>query len=441
MSIIKDLGDNLILRRANTTDIEGLAALNGEMHKNFGDTEPDQGLIVWTRDLMDGNHPTTGASDVLVVEDTNKNALVSTTMLISQEWAYEGIPFKVGMPELVATRPEYRNKGLVREQFNVLHQWSKERNQLVQAIGGIRYYYRQFGYELTVNFPSRRVGYKTHIVPLKNGETEAYIIREATEADIPLIARLYNEAMKRYELSVVRDEAAWRYDMFSVSPGSWRKKQFCVIETPEGKPVGALIHHTKLWSGALDVSFYELLPGVRWTAVSPSVLRYIGKRGEEYAARDKKEEFGAFLFELGDSHPAYPMLAAKLPRKAPTYPYYMRVPDLPAFINHIAPALEARLDVSPYKLHTGEIKINLFRTAFKIVLNEGKITSEPYTQAHQDDGDAFFPNLTFLHILFGHLELEDIEKVYADCWIANDEARTILKTIFPKKDSLITVIA
>jgi hypothetical protein len=34
--------------------------------------------------------------------------------LISQIWAYEGIPFGVGRPELVGTLPEYRNRGLVR---------------------------------------------------------------------------------------------------------------------------------------------------------------------------------------------------------------------------------------------------------------------------------------------------------------------------------------
>ena len=59
--------------------------------------------------------------------------------LISQTWAYEGIPFEVGRPELVGTLPEYRNRGLVRAQFEEVHRWSAARGELVQGITGIPY--------------------------------------------------------------------------------------------------------------------------------------------------------------------------------------------------------------------------------------------------------------------------------------------------------------
>ena len=111
MSIIKDLGDGLILRHATIHDIDELSAFNGMAHVYVGATEPDKGIAAWTRDLMNGKHPTTGASDFLVVEDTRKQAIVSTTNLISQVWAYDGIPFKLGRPELVATLPDYRGEG------------------------------------------------------------------------------------------------------------------------------------------------------------------------------------------------------------------------------------------------------------------------------------------------------------------------------------------
>ncbi len=34
----------------------------------------------------------------------------------------KGFPFGVGRPELVGTLPEYRNRGLVRAQFEEVHQ-------------------------------------------------------------------------------------------------------------------------------------------------------------------------------------------------------------------------------------------------------------------------------------------------------------------------------
>ena len=72
-------------------------------------------------------------------------------VLISQTWTYDGIAFGVGRPELVGTAPAYRRRGLVRTQFEVLHQRSAERHERLQAITGIPWYYRQFGYEMALN--------------------------------------------------------------------------------------------------------------------------------------------------------------------------------------------------------------------------------------------------------------------------------------------------
>ena len=49
--------------------------------------------------------------------------------LISQTWSYAGIEFGVGWPELVATLPEYRQRGLIRTQFEEIHRWSEERGE------------------------------------------------------------------------------------------------------------------------------------------------------------------------------------------------------------------------------------------------------------------------------------------------------------------------
>ena len=46
-------------------------------------------------------------------------------------------PSKSAAPELVGTKKEYRRRGLVRQQFEVMHEWSAERGELVQIITGI----------------------------------------------------------------------------------------------------------------------------------------------------------------------------------------------------------------------------------------------------------------------------------------------------------------
>ena len=73
---------------------------------------------------------------------------------------------QVGRPELVGTLPEFRNRGLIRAQMDILHQWSAERGQPVQAITGIPFFYRQFGYEMALPLQGGRSGFEPNMPPL-----------------------------------------------------------------------------------------------------------------------------------------------------------------------------------------------------------------------------------------------------------------------------------
>ena len=140
------LKDGLIIRHGTSTDGEALAKFNREIH---GEDEWDgKGVAEWTLDLASGEAPTFAPGDFTIVEDPQTGAIVSSCCTISQTWTYAGIPFKVGRPELVGTLPDYRRRGLVRKQFEILHDWSAQRGELVQIITGIPYYYRQFGYTM-----------------------------------------------------------------------------------------------------------------------------------------------------------------------------------------------------------------------------------------------------------------------------------------------------
>ena len=146
----KPVGDGLLLRWGTPEDAEQIADFNVRIHSDNPE-EPDTVLGKWTKLLMRGDHPTTKADDFTVVVDPNDgDKIVSTCCLISQTWLYEDVPLGVGRPELVGTDEAYRRRGLVREQFAALHAKSAARSELAQAITGIPYYYRQFGYEMTV---------------------------------------------------------------------------------------------------------------------------------------------------------------------------------------------------------------------------------------------------------------------------------------------------
>ena len=195
-NILRDLGDGLILRRSPPADAEPLADFCGRIHSDDGPDKPDARIAAWTRDLLAKPHPTFHADDFTVIAEAATGRIVSTLNIIPQTWTYEGIPFGVGRPELVGTLPEYRNRGLVRIQFEEIHKWSAERGELVQAITGIPYYYRLFGYEMALDLSGRRFGYEVNVPKLKDGETEPYLIRRATEADLPFVAQVYDASIR-----------------------------------------------------------------------------------------------------------------------------------------------------------------------------------------------------------------------------------------------------
>ena len=105
---------------------------------------------------------------------------------------------------------------------------------------------------------------------------------------------------------------------------------------------------------------FELKPGASWLAVAPSLLRYLKATGEAYAARDGKRFSGVYA-SLGPDHPFLAAVRSRLPKIARPYAWYLRVPDLPAFLRHIAPVLQERLARSIAPGYTGELKLSLYR--------------------------------------------------------------------------------
>src|SRR5437762_13093963 len=95
---------------------------------------------------MNGDHPFMEPTYFGVIEYTGKegNPVVACTCLWKHTWTYEGIPFSVGRPEMVATDSAYRNRGLIRALFEMVHERSEAEGDLVQAITGIAYFSRQF---------------------------------------------------------------------------------------------------------------------------------------------------------------------------------------------------------------------------------------------------------------------------------------------------------
>jgi hypothetical protein len=434
IEIIQDLGGGLTLRRSTPADVEKLADLHARIHAE-NDAHYEEGLAWYVRDMCNGNHPTFGPGDFTMVEESATGRLVSSLCLIDQTWSYEGIPFQVGRPELVSTIEEYRNRGLVRRQFDLIHEWSRQRGQLVQAITGIPYYYRLFGYEQSMDTEAGWNLYEYQIPRLKENETEAFTIRDAVEADIPLIMRLYARSCTRSEVYCERDRHYWEHTLRRISPGNCEKECIGIVENTQHEAIGMVIYGNEFWGPTYVVPLVEILPGHPWMQPCQAILRFVWRKGLELAPR-LHADFHVLGLWLGREHPAYQALPGRLPKEHPPYGMYMRVPDLPAFLDHIHPVLEKRLASSPASGYTGELLVSFYKSALKFTFEKGRLLPVEAVRAVNPDAPAAFPDLTFLQLVFGGKSLAELEACFPDCTIsACSDARPLLNALFPKKPS------
>jgi GNAT superfamily N-acetyltransferase len=438
LNLPRSLGDELVLRLATPDDAQALAELNA--HILLDEDEPPELVAVWTKDLLSGRHPTTSAADFTLVENTRTGAIVSSACLIPQVWAYEDIPFPVGRLELVGTDPDFRRQGLARAVFAILHDLSAAYGHLVQGVTGIPWFYRQFGYEYALVLGGSRDLHVDDVPELEDSQPEPYQIRRATEADIPALRRLYQRQCAGKLVTTVIDEARWRYDLSGHSPGSnVEYRAYCILDD-RGCVVGYYSAPPRLWGSRIGVWELAVDDDVSLHTALPSVLRALQALGEAYAAQPgpEKKSLSAIRLSLGQEHPAYQALAAKLTQARRPYAWYIRVPDLPAFVRHIAPVLERRLADSVMRGYTGQLNINFYRGGLSLVFEKGQLSSAENWQAplHSDQHwkGASFPPLTFLQLLFGYRSLDELQAAFPDCW-ASEEPGLLLNALFPKRTS------
>ncbi len=429
----RDLGNGLVLRYATAADAEPLAQFNGRIH---GRDHFDEGTAQWTRDFCSDAHPTCGPSNVSIVEEAHTGNIVSSMCLIPQTWTYQGIPIDVGRMEAVGTDPAYRRRGLIREQFDLLHSKSASMGHLLQAITGIPWYYRQFGYEYALDLGGGRVVPFQFIVPLKPEESEPYSLRPMTPEDLPLVRMLYEREIARAMVACPRPDWLWEHLLFGYKAPSFENREFQIIEAQDGRAVGYVVPMREVGNDFYGISELAVKPEQSLRAVMPSVLRGL-KQFAEPRAQEQKKTPNSLFFQLGRAHPLYDAIPEKFSTTRPPYGWYIRVPDLAALLRGIAPVLEDRLAKSTMAGHSGELRINEYTSYLQIAFQDGKIRDvQEFPGTGETEWPPAFPPRTFLQLVFGFRSLDELRTMYPDCWALGD-AVVLLNALFPKQPSFV----
>lgn len=433
----RSLGEGVTLRWATPADADALAAFNLQIHSDNPE-EPETFLDYWTRELMAGQHPTTKADDfTMVVDEKAGDKIVSSLNLISQTWAYDGIPFGVGRPELVGTDPAYRRRGLVRAQFEAIHAKSAARGELMQAITGIPWYYRQFGYEMGVDLGGSRAYYllPSRLSQAAAAEAEpAYQLRPAQLADLPLLREFYAQYCRGSLLSRLRDDAIWQHELFAAHRETpYARHAFLITAVADSTPVGYV--EISPWQSTYYVRELAVRPGHSLRAVALFVIRHLEAEVAQKAEPAAKP-MEKISFQVGTDHPLYRALDWELEKQIPPYGWYIRVPDVAAFLSHIRPVLEQRLAESVIAGHSGSLRLNFYTSQLELKWENGRLAQiQPYRPENFQDGHAFFPGLTFLQLLFGHRSIGELQQNFVDCSVRQADAAVLLAALFPKRPS------
>jgi hypothetical protein len=272
---------------------------------------------------------------------------------------------------------------------------------------------------------------------LGQGAEETYQVRPAQEPNLEFIACLYEASKHRSVIQCERDRDTWLYELKGKDPLNVNRWDLRVITTQAGEPVGFLAHPFFRWGDMAPVTRYEIKPGLSWAAVTPSVIRQMFALGKQMPTWPQEDHVRAWGFWLGAEHPVYDVLLDRMPRVRQPYAWFIRIPDIPAFLRQIRPALEARLAKSYFVGHTGELRLTFYTGGVKLGFDQGELIEiEPY-QPHPvgQAGDAGFPGLTFLQLLMGYRSLAELKTAFADCWTETPEIHALLNALFPKKAS------
>jgi hypothetical protein len=407
----EDLGSGLTLRSvADDTDAERVARFNGLIH---GPLVADM-----TRQLIH-HHPATRPEHWLFVEDEQSGAVVSSLALIPWRWRFEGVELRAGEMGIVGTLDAYRRRGLVRALDRRFKRLLADFD--LSHIQGIPYFYRQFGYEYALPLEG---GYHLalHEVP-DNVILENVRFRRATPEDLRQLMALYDDAA--LPISSLRAAAAWEYILGPAQSTEMAADYWLALV--DDAPAGYWrVSHYGFGEG-LIISEVSLLAPDLVPAVLSQCKQLALAAGKPYIRLNLPRQH--ILMQMARTWNAQDM---------GTYAWQIHLPDVARLLRKLAPVFERRLAASPFTGFTGSFVIDLYREAFALNFETGRLRAVT-TADCPGDGDLRLPPPAFTPLVLGYRSLDKLQEFYPDAGCRR-ESRVLADVLFPLVDAFIYTI-
>ena len=167
----------------------------------------------------------------------------------------------------------------------------------------------------------------------------------------------------------------------------------------------------------------------------PAVLRFV----KEYAIKCD--------LPMALTRPAHDELVPYLEDFAGTklnepYAWYVKIPSVKNFLNHITPVLEERLRKSIYRNLDDEISISYYDGGIILTFQKGKIVSIKElslreTQTKMNVFDLYIPPNNLIQLLMGFKTIAALESINFD-FSCSAKKKHLLNTLFPLMKTSLT---
>jgi len=366
------------------------------------------------------HHPTTTNDDYWFVEDQTTGHTVSTTCLLPWDSQFAGVDLRLAQLEMVLTHPDYRGRGLLRAQMKHFEQTAIKRGFDLCIISGIPYYYRQFGYSYTIEGSSAEV-LPLWEIPDHPLDANLHVrLRKALSSDIPRLTQMYADAVSGLDFHIRRSADYWRYLLeFAQHP----------IEMIENAETGEILSYAIIDRFGGNVRISE--NSVSDVAVAYALLRLLKAQSKERVAVAFPEDNALVkvVRSLGSQTEAGGQ-------------WLIRIPDIPRFLTRIAPVLEMRLATSHWHRLTVDLTVNLYREAYHLRFDQGKLTQvAPLgfvdSSLGADGGDLCIPPDAFVRLVTGYRVLDELWDAWPDM-VIKPEARHLIDVLFPRMKAFLS---
>jgi hypothetical protein len=327
---------------------------------------------------------------------------------------------------------------LVRILFDVVHERSASLGHQLQAITGIPYFYRRFGYTMAADL-GERASLPLLVPSYPADHKPAFTLRPATVEDIADLATWQNYMARGRLLTDVWSVEEWHYIVAGQRTGSLENHSYQIIVNSDGEGVGYIVLFPHRFNRQMQYCFaYVVGEQSSYVETFDDVIYGV----KQWTLATFGEPPSMFHFSSG-IHESLEYLIGRIRGgnvRRHSYKWYLRIPDLVAFLRHIQPVLERRLEGSGANRYTGEFKIGFYDlNGIALKFERGCITE--ITSIKGKDGyDISFPWDLFLNVVFGDHSHEEINALLPEVWTGGKGA-VLLSALFPKKKSWLAGLA